>query len=44
MKSGPFAEHSRYLYDISAVPEWSKVGFPFELPALTRALRSILGW
>ena len=25
MKSGPFAEHSRYLYDISGVPEWSKV-------------------
>ena len=25
MKSGPFAEHSRYLYDISGVPEWTKV-------------------
>eukprot|EP00047_Mylnosiga_fluctuans_P014234 m.36557 g.36557 ORF g.36557 m.36557 type:complete len:384 (+) comp5400_c0_seq2:31-1182(+) len=25
MKTGPFHEHSRMLYDISAVPEWAKV-------------------
>ena len=25
MKTGPFHEHSRTLYDISAVPEWGKV-------------------
>ena len=25
MKKGPFAEHSPMLYDISAVPLWSKV-------------------
>jgi len=25
VKTGPFFEHSRYLFDISAVPEWKKV-------------------
>eukprot|EP00041_Stephanoeca_diplocostata_P033690 m.1118953 g.1118953 ORF g.1118953 m.1118953 type:complete len:363 (-) comp24388_c0_seq7:2709-3797(-) len=25
VKSGPFFEHSKYLYDISSVPEWRKV-------------------
>lgn len=25
MKTGPFFEHSRYLYDMSAVQEWKKV-------------------
>eukprot|EP00052_Salpingoeca_macrocollata_P025146 m.228473 g.228473 ORF g.228473 m.228473 type:complete len:384 (-) comp22386_c0_seq15:751-1902(-) len=25
MKTGPFFEHSRYLFDISSVPEWRKV-------------------
>lgn len=25
MKSGPFAEHSNQLYNISGVPAWSKV-------------------
>jgi len=25
VKTGPFFEHSRYLFDISAVPEWTKV-------------------
>ena len=24
-KTGPFHEHSRTLYDVSAVPEWAKV-------------------
>jgi serine/threonine-protein phosphatase 2A activator len=25
VKTGPFHEHSRYLYDMSAVPDWNKV-------------------
>uniref|UniRef100_A0A2I3GL06 Serine/threonine-protein phosphatase 2A activator n=2 Tax=Catarrhini TaxID=9526 RepID=A0A2I3GL06_NOMLE len=25
MKTGPFAEHSNQLWNISAVPSWSKV-------------------
>lgn len=25
VKSGPFAEHSNQLYNISGVPSWSKV-------------------
>jgi serine/threonine-protein phosphatase 2A activator len=25
VKSGPFHEHSRYLYDMSAVPNWGKI-------------------
>lgn len=32
MKTGPFHEHSRMLYDISAVAEWGKV----------RALRNLI--
>ena len=25
VKTGPFHEHSRYLYDMSAVPDWRKM-------------------
>lgn len=39
MKTGPFAEHSNQLWNISAVPSWSKVN-----QGLIRMYKAEVSW